>query len=97
MKIFALLTVIITGALLVYGAEDFPKWGDPNQPGSVHVSPRYTQGTYIETGTPNIVTAVVADYRGYDTMGETTVIYTAGMACILMLRKKKRGEGEDNV
>jgi len=97
LKIFALLTVIITGALLVYGAEDFPKWGDPNQPGSVHVSPRYTQGTYIETGTPNIVTAVVADYRGYDTMGETTVIYTAGMACILMLRKKKRGEGEDNV
>lgn len=97
MKIFALLTVIITGALLVYGAEDFPKWGDPNQPGSVHVSPRYTQGTYIETGTPNIVTAVVADYRGYDTMGETTVIYTAGMACILMLRKKKRTEGEGNV
>ncbi|MEW6327395.1 MAG: hydrogen gas-evolving membrane-bound hydrogenase subunit E [Thermodesulfobacteriota bacterium] len=91
---FALLTVIITGIMLVYGAEDFPKWGDPDQPGSVHVSPRYTQGTYIETGTPNIVTAVVADYRGYDTMGETTVIYTAGMACILMLRKKKRGEGE---
>jgi len=97
LKVFALLTVIITGVMLVYGAEDFPKWGDPNQPGSVHVAPRYTQGTYIEAGTPNIVTSVVADYRGYDTMGETTVIFTAGMACILMLRKKKRGEGESNV
>lgn len=97
MKVFALLTVIITGVMLVYGAEDFPKWGDPYQPGSVHVSPRYTQGTYTEAGTPNIVTSVVADYRGYDTMGETTVIFTAGMACILMLRKKKRGEGESNV
>ncbi|MDQ7838233.1 MAG: hypothetical protein RDU59_07055 [Thermodesulfobacteriota bacterium] len=96
MKAFALLTVIITGVMLVYGAEDFPRWGDPDQPGSVHVSPRYTQGAYIETGTPNIVTTVVADYRGYDTMGETTVIYTAGMACILMLRKKKRGGGENN-
>ncbi len=97
MKVLALLTVTVIGCLLVYGAEDFPKWGDPYQPGSVHVSPRYTQGTYIETGTPNIVTAVVADYRGYDTMGETTVIFTAGMACILMLRKKKRNEGEDRV
>lgn len=97
MKVFALLTVIIIGGLLIYGAEDFPKWGDPQQPGSVHVSPRYIQGSYIETGTPNIVTAVVADYRGYDTMGETVVIFTAGVACILMLRGKKRSEGEGNV
>lgn len=97
MKIFALLTVIVIGGLLVYGAEDFPKWADPQAPGSVHVSSRYIQETYIETGTPNIVTAVVADYRSYDTMGETVVIFTAGVACILMLRKKKRGEGEGNV
>lgn len=97
MKAFALLAVILMGALLVYGAEDFPEWGDPEQPGSIHVSPRYTQGTYIEAGTPNIVTSVVADYRGYDTMGETTVIFTAGMACILMLRKKRRGEVEGDV
>ncbi|MDP3030270.1 MAG: hypothetical protein Q8O04_12440 [Deltaproteobacteria bacterium] len=97
MKIFALLTVAITGALLVYGAEDFPKWADPQAPGSVHVSPRYIQGAYIETGTPNIVTAVVADYRSYDTFGETVVIFTAGVACILMLRKKKRTGGEGNV
>lgn len=97
MKVFALLTVLITGCLLIYGAEDFPKWAYPQAPGSVHVSPRYIQGAYIETGTPNIVTAVVADYRGYDTLGETVVIFTAGMACILMLRKKKRGEGEGNV
>ena len=94
MKAFALLVVLITGMLLVYGAEDFPKWGDPQEPGSIHVSPRYIQGAYIETGTPNIVTAVVADYRGYDTFGETVVIYTAGAACILMLRGKKQDEGK---
>lgn len=94
-KLVGFIAVLIMGGLLVYGAEDFPKWGDPDQPGSIHVAPRYTQGTWIETGTPNIVTSVVADYRGYDTMGETTVIYTAGMSVILLLRKKKGG-GEGN-
>lgn len=87
----------MTGGLLAYGVEDFPGWGDPNAPASAHVSPRYIQAAYIETHTPNIVTALLADYRGYDTLGETVVIYTAGMAVILMLRKKRRGEGEGNV
>jgi multicomponent Na+:H+ antiporter subunit B len=43
-----------------------------------------------DTATPNVVTSVLADYRGYDTLGETTVVFTAGIACILLLRKKKR-------
>jgi multicomponent Na+:H+ antiporter subunit B len=87
----------MTGSLLIYGAEDFPKWGDPNAPASVHVSPRYIQTAYIKTHTPNIVTAVLADYRGYDTLGETVVVFTAGIAVILMLRKKRRNEEKDNV
>jgi multicomponent Na+:H+ antiporter subunit B len=46
--------------------------------------------TEIDTATPNMVTSILADYRGYDTLGETTVIFTAGMSCILILRRRKK-------
>ena len=86
MKIFAFLVTLLTGALLIYGIKDMPKWGDPNSPASLHVSPRYIEKTVEETATPDMVTSVLADYRGYDTLGETTVIFTAGIACLLLLR-----------
>ena len=56
-------------------------------------SPQYIQEATEKTATPNIVTAVLADYRSYDTMGETVVVFTAAIGCILMLRKKRNGEG----
>ena len=87
MKIFAFLVALLTGGLLIYGVEDMPGWGDPNSPPSLHVTPRYIEKTIEETATPDMVTSVLADYRGYDTLGETTVIFTAGIACLLLLRR----------
>ncbi len=93
MKFPVLITVVITGALLMYGTVDMPNWADPHSPASTHVSPRYIEKTLEETATPNAVTSVLADYRGYDTLGETSVIFTAGVSCILILRRRrKRGE-----
>ena len=93
MKILNLIVVVIAGAILIYGTVDMPDWGDPNSPASRHVSPRYIMKTMEETATPNMVTSVLADYRGYDTLGETTVIFSAGMACILMLRRRRNNHG----
>ena len=90
MKALALFTVILTGIILIYGTHDMPDWGDPQSPASIHVSPKYLEKTLEDTATPNAVTSVLADYRGYDTLGETTVIFTAGISCILILRKRKR-------
>lgn len=90
MKILAFISVVITGIILVYATQDMPDWGDPNSPASRHVSPRYLEKTLEETATPNAVTSVLADYRGYDTLGETTVIFTAGLSCILILRRRKQ-------
>ena len=90
MRVLTLITVIITGMILIYGTVDMPDWGDPNSPASLHVSPRYIEKTMEETATPNVVTSVLADYRGYDTLGETTVIFTAGVSCILILRRRKQ-------
>ena len=95
MRVLALLTVILTGIILLYGTQDMPNWGDPNSPASMHVSPRYLERTLEETATPNAVTSVLADYRGYDTLGETTVIFTAGVSCILILRARRRQKKEN--
>ena len=90
MRILSLIVVILTGAVLIYGTLDMPDWADPHSPASRHVSPRYITRTLEETATPNIVTSVLADYRSYDTLGETTVIFSAGMACILLLRRTQK-------
>ena len=90
MKFLSLMTAMLLGAVLIYGTLDMPKWGDPQSPPSSHVSPYYLHHSLEHTATPNVVTSVLADYRGYDTLGETTVIFTAGMACILLLRGRKK-------
>jgi multicomponent Na+:H+ antiporter subunit B len=90
LKFFAFIVVLITGALLIYATVDMPDWGDPNSPANTHVSPRYLEESLEKTATPNVVTAVLGDYRSYDTLGETTVIFTAGVVCILLLRRARR-------
>lgn len=87
LKIIPLVAVILTGAALIYSTVDLPDWGDPKSPASVHVSPLYIEKTIEETATPNAVTSVLADYRGYDTLGETAVIFAAGITCIILLRR----------
>ena len=93
MKVLALITVLLTGALLAYSTVEMPDWGDASAPANTYVSPRYLERTIEETATPNAVTSVLADYRGYDTMGETTVIFTAGLVCIMLLRRRSDDPG----
>ncbi len=97
MKIGALILVIITGGVLIYGSLEFPPWGDPTSPASSHVSPYYIEKSIEDTSVPNLVTAVLADYRGYDTMFETVVIFTAGIACIFLLRTFKKKEAKSRL
>lgn len=78
--------------LLVYAESDLPDSSSDSAPARTHIVPRYVEQSYAETLTPNIVTSVLADYRGYDTLGETVVILTAGLAVILILpRNRRRG------
>ena len=92
MKLLHLALSVLTGCLLAYGAIEMPAFGDVDSPASSHVSPRYIEQAMDETHVPNMVTAVLADYRGYDTLGETTVIFTAGVCCLLILRRKQGGK-----
>jgi len=49
---------------------------------------RWIEKGQQETGTPNMVTYGLVDYRGYDTLGETVIIFTAGVSVILLLRRR---------
>lgn len=90
-----LLVVVATGGMLIYGTLDMPPLGDPNDPIHLHPNPTFVERTEHDMhGLPNVVTAVLASYRGYDTLGETTVVLTAGMAVLLILRVGKEDKAE---
>ncbi len=83
--VIPLIVVAVTGAALVYGTLDMPSFGDPDAPIHNHVVPRYIEGSETEIGLPNIVTAVLASYRGFDTLGEVCVVFTAGIGVLVLL------------
>ena len=80
-----LLSTGTCGLLLLYGLSDMPAFGDPGAPVHTLLSPRYLQGTATDIGIDNAVTAILASYRGHDTLGEVVVIFTALVSVLLLL------------
>ncbi|MBC2721955.1 DUF4040 domain-containing protein [Desulfosporosinus sp.] len=85
----ALLVAVGVAGVLLYGTVDLPNLRDPNIAPSTHVSPYYLENAYKQTGQENAVAAILASYRGYDTLGETTVVATAAFCLILLLRGRR--------
>lgn len=85
-----LFIVLITGGLLIYGVQDIPVFGDPINPVQTYLAGKYIGESATEIGIPNLVTSVLASYRGFDTLGEITVIFTAGIGVLMLLG---RGSG----
>ena len=87
--------VAAVGTLLVYAIFDMPAFGSADAPAHLHVAPRYLNDSMAEIGIPNVVTSVLASYRGFDTLGEVVVIFTAGVAVLGILhRGRQSGEVE---
>lgn len=78
-------------ALVLYGSTGLPAYTDPDGPAHQRVSDTYLEESLADTDTANVVTAVLADYRSYDTLGETLVIVTAGLACLVALAREDHG------
>ena len=92
----ALAVCSLLGLALVYASLDMPLFGDPNAPIHQHVAPRYLNDSMAEIGLPNVVTSVLASYRGYDTMGATFVIFTPAVGVLTLIgrtRRRKKGDG----
>lgn len=90
--------ILITGAALIYGTLDMPRFGDPDAPAREHVIPRYIEESPEEIGIPNMVTSVLASYRGYDTLGEVLVIFVAGVGVLMLFatgRPRRRDPGRE--
>ncbi len=88
-----LFVTLVTGAALIYGTLDMPNFGDPMAPPITHVMPDYMAREPEEIGIPNVVTAILASYRGYDTMGEVAVVFIAGIGVLALLSGLSRRPG----
>ncbi|HUP24521.1 MAG TPA: DUF4040 domain-containing protein [Thermoanaerobaculia bacterium] len=86
-----LLVVVLTGGALMWGTSDMPAFGDPAAPIHHHVEPEYLEGAASDIHVANVVTAVLASYRGYDTLGEVTVVFTAAVGVMLLLGRAAGG------
>ncbi|MFK8002045.1 MAG: DUF4040 domain-containing protein [Polyangiales bacterium] len=84
----ATLVVLLTGGALIYGTLDMPIWGVADAPIHTHVARHFIDTSYRDIGIPNMVTAILASYRGYDTFGELAVVFTAGTGVTLLLQQK---------
>ncbi len=78
-----LLIVVLTVPFLFF--DILPVIGDPESAPNTHVSDHYIEHAIDECNSPNMVTAVIVDYRAFDTMFETTVMFLAGVAVVLIL------------
>lgn len=89
---------VATGFLLIAAVSDLPPFGDPLAPIHMHVAPDYIAGSAIDIDVPNVVTSVLASYRGFDTLGETVVVFTAAVAVLLIIgghtRTKRRSKNQ---
>lgn len=95
MRLIGLLILVATAGLVIWAAEDLPQRGDPGSPAATHVSAYYIENAYADSHTPNMVTAVLADYRGFDTFGEAVVVVTAALCCLLILLRRREDEDEE--
>jgi len=96
-RLLAIPLLVACGLVFLGVAPGLPAFGDPLAPAATHVSDHYVEHAYEDSHTENIVTVMIADYRSFDTLGEGIVVFTAGLACFLLLRESTRRapEGED--
>ena len=88
--VYPLAVAAAAAGLLLFGTLDLPNFGEAATPAHQHVAPYYLENALPQTGVPNVVTAVLASYRGFDTLGEVVVIFTAGIAVLMLLRGRRR-------
>jgi multicomponent Na+:H+ antiporter subunit B len=84
-NVLAALICMGAGALLLAAVIELPAFGDPSAPVHTHVVPRYLAESGADLHIPNVVTTVLASYRGFDTLGETIVVFTAGLGVLMLL------------
>jgi len=97
MKKMSAIIIAVALGILCLSIGSLPKIGDENSAPNNHVTPYYIEHSREDTGSPNIVTGTLADYRGFDTLEETTVMFLAGMTAVLVIAAGKRSKNKTTV
>ena len=93
-QLLAAAVTLLVGGALVYATADMPRVGDPRAPVQADaVAEHFIEDSYEETGIENMVTPLLASYRGYDTLGETAVVFTAGIGVLALIGRRRREDG----
>lgn len=87
--VFAGIICVAFVSILTWSSIDLPEFGSGNTPLQLHVSKYYVENTQKDIGIPSIVAAILASYRGFDTLGETSVILIAGLGVAVILNRKR--------
>mgnify|MGYP001422712172 FL=1 len=95
-QILPAISCMVLGGILIWCSYDLPEIGLLSSPIHQHIVPDYIMGTRDDIDIPNIVTAVLASYRGYDTFGETIVVFTAGVAVLALLKNNTKASKQNN-
>ena len=82
-------SLLLLGGVVLSTSSDIPALWDPASPPNAHISPIYLERSLSDTNTPNVVASVLMDYRALDTLVETGVVFTAGVACALLLWRRE--------
>jgi multicomponent Na+:H+ antiporter subunit B len=88
-KIFSVVLAMALIVILLYGVADLPTFGQAENPSNNEVSYRYLEKGVEETGAVNVVAGIILDYRAFDTFGEATVLFTALITVIVVLRREE--------
>lgn len=94
--VLPLFVAAATAAILFWATAEMPPFGSPDSPVIVS-GPDYLERSVPETGIPNVVTSVLASYRGFDTLGEVVVVFTAGIGVLVLLKRSTRRKPKDDV
>ncbi len=95
MRTIGTIIIVIVTTIFCLNVDALPTIGDINSAPNQHITPTYIEDGQHDTGSPNLVTAVLADYRGFDTLGETSVMFVAGLTAVLILKEGKNDKHLD--
>lgn len=88
-KTVSILLAVALIVILLMGVAELPEFGNADNPSNNEVSERYLESGVEETGAVNVVSGIILDYRAFDTFGEATVLFTAVIAVIAVLRREE--------
>ncbi len=93
-KLFSVIFCIFLVVLLLVGVSYLPTYGKAENPVNNEVAERYIEKGLQETGAVNIVTGMILDYRAFDTLGESHVLFIATCTVLILLRLDKKEQKE---